>query len=206
MTGGVTTGETSGVTGSDPMNPTDAVIATPRLDLHTVRPRDYARLEVDRADPTLWVDRGFTNPHGHFVADPGPLPYRIPLATARPETAPWLLRVAVERATSTIIGASGFHGLPDGDGMVEIGLEVVAPERRRGFAMEILHGMWGWVIDQPGVTTLRYSVSPDNTASQHIVRGLGFTWVAQQIDDVDGPEDVFEMSAADYRQRYHAGA
>ncbi len=190
------------VTGAADDTGVDAVIRTPRLDLHTVRPRDYDLLQVDRADPRLWTDRGFTNPHGHFVDDPGPLRYRIPLATARPETAPWLLRVAVERATSTIIGASGFHGLPDADGMVEIGLEVVVPERRRGFATEILHGMWGWVIDQPGVATLRYSVSPDNTVSQHIVRGLGFTWISQQIDDEDGPEDVFEMSAAEYRRQY----
>jgi RimJ/RimL family protein N-acetyltransferase len=184
------------------MTHTDEVIRTPRLDLHTVRLRDYALLQVDRADPSLWIDRGFTNPHRYLVDDPGPLPYRIPLATSAPSSTPYLLRVAVDRATATIIGGSGFHGLPDSNGMVEIGLEVVAPARRQGFAMEILHGMWGWVIDQPRVTTLRYSVSPDNVASQHIVRGLGFTWISQQIDDEDGPEDVFEMSAADYRRRF----
>lgn len=86
--------------------------------------------------------------------------------------------------------------------MIEIGLEVVPAYRRQGYAVEMLHGMWGWVVDQPGVRVLRYTVSPENLPSQRIVRGLGFTHIGVQIDPEDGPEDIFEMTAVAYRQAH----
>lgn len=178
------------------------LIRTRRLDLHTVRPADYALLAVDRADPRLWVDRGFGNPVGHLVADPGPLPFRIPRVEANPDAAPYLLRMAVLRDEAVIVGSAGFHDLPDESGMIEIGLGIEPPYRGRGLAQELLHGMWGWVIDQPGVRMLRYTVSPDNAPSQAIIRKLGFAYCGQQMDEIDGPEDIFELSADEYRSRF----
>lgn len=177
---------------------TDGVIRTERLELHVVRPADYELLAVDRADPRLWIDRGFTNPHGYLVADPGPLPFRLPMVRQDPAQAPYLLRVAVDVAERVIVGGAGFHSLPDDAGVIEIGYEVVAPLRRNGFGSEILHGMWGWVVTQPGVRALRYSVGVDNVASQKIVRGLGFVHMGVQQDEIDGPEDVFELSVEEY--------
>ena len=182
-----------------------AVIRTARLDLHTVWPAEYTLLAVDRADPALWVDRGFSNPHRHLVDDPGPLPYRLPRIAANPAAAPYLLRMAVLRDEAVIVGSAGFHDLPDDTGMIEVGLGIEPAFRGRGLAQELLHGMWGWVVDQPGVRTLRYTVSPDNAPSQHIIRALDFAHVGVQQDEVDGPEDVFELSAADYRARFGSG-
>lgn len=179
----------------------DGVIRTDRLDLHEVRPEDYELLAVDRADARLWVDRGFTNPYGYLVDDPGPLPYRLPMVRLNPWQAPYLLRVAVLRDEAVIVGGAGFHALPDDAGVIEIGYEVVAPLRRNGFGSEILHGMWRWVISNPEVKTLRYSVGIENVASQHIIRSLGFAHTGVQQDEIDGPEDVFEMSADEYRRR-----
>jgi RimJ/RimL family protein N-acetyltransferase len=59
--------------------------------------------------------------------------------------------------------------------------------------------MWSWVIDQPGVQILRYTVSATNAPSMAIINSLGFTNVGQQIDEEDGPEEIFEMSAPDFR-------
>lgn len=175
---------------------------TPRLDLHAVLPHEYELLAVDRTDDRLWRDRGFTNPHRHLVDDPGPLPHRIPRIRANPEQAPYLLRLAVLREQGCIIGSAGFHDVPDAAGVIEIGYGIEPAFRNAGFGRELLHGMWAWVIDQPGVRTLRYTVSVDNAVSQHIVRSLGFTHKGVQIDDEDGPEDVFECEVADYRRRY----
>lgn len=186
------------------MTDTDLLISTERLDLHAVLPAEYALLAVDRADSRLWVDRGFANPFRHLVDDPGPLVHRIPRIATDPEAAPYLLRLAVLREAGVVIGSAGFHDRPDESGMIEIGLGVVPEFRGQGYAQEMLHGMWGWVIDQPGVVTLRYTVSPDNAPSQAIIRKLGFTYVGQQIDEEDGPEDIFEMSAAEYRHRHLA--
>jgi RimJ/RimL family protein N-acetyltransferase len=178
------------------------VIATERLELHTVRPEEYAILAVDRADPRLWHDRGFTNPYGHLVDDPGPLPFRLPRIAANPAAAPWLLRMAVHRGTREIVGSSGFHDLPNDDGMVEIGLEIVPPWRRQGLAREMLEGMWRWAVQQPGVEVLRYTVSPTNEASVRLIAGFGFQHVGVQMDEIDGPEDIYEMAAESFRSKY----
>lgn len=180
---------------------TDGVIRTDRLELHVVRPEDYELLAVNRADPRLWAGRGFTNPYGYLVDDPGPLAHRLPLVRANPSQAPYLMRVAVLADERVIIGGAGFHALPDADGMIEIGYSVLERFRRNGFGTEILHGMWRWVIEQPGVRILRYTVGIGNVPSQRIVRSLGFTHVGVQIDEEDGPEDVFEMSVEEYRAR-----
>jgi ribosomal-protein-alanine N-acetyltransferase len=138
------------------MSDLDLLISTENLDLHTVTPADYQLLEFDRADPELWVDRGFSNPFGHLVQDPGPLPYRIPRIKADPTLAKYLLRMAVFRPTQKIIGSAGFHAGPDESGMIEIGLGIIQQYQGRGFAQELLHGMWGWVVNDPLVTKLRY--------------------------------------------------
>jgi ribosomal-protein-alanine N-acetyltransferase len=179
----------------------DLVLRLERLDLHTVLPSEYDLLALDRSDARLWLDRGFANPLRHLVDDPGPLPYRLPRVEADPLAAPYLLRMAVLRDQGVIIGSCGFHDLPDDEGMIEIGLGVEESCRGRGYAQEMLHGMWQWVIDRPGVRTLRYTVSPDNAPSQAIIRKLGFAHMGVQIDEVDGPEDIYEMSAEEYRRR-----
>lgn len=186
------------------MTADDLLIATERLDLHTVLPEEYLLLEHDRADPRLWVNRGFSNPLGHLVDDPGPLPFRIPRIAADPEAAPYLLRLAVLRDQRMVIGSAGFHSRPDENGMIEIGLGVVTQERGRGYAQEALRGMWAWVVAKPAVRTLRYTVTPDNAPSQAIIGKFGFEHRGQQIDEIDGPEDIYELSAHEYRQRFLA--
>ena len=177
-------------------------IGTERLELLAILPEEFGRLEVDRADPTLWVDRNMTNPYRHLVDEPGPLVHRIPRVKANPEFAPYAVRLAVLRDTRTIIGSAGFHQLPDERGMIEIGLEIVEPMRRQGYARELVHGMWDWVIEQPNVRVLRYSCGVHNAPSQALVKSLDFTHVNVQIDEEDGPEDVYEMNVTEYRQRF----
>ena len=182
----------------------DLLIVTERLDLHTVLPGEYLLLQHDRADPRLWVDRGFANPLGHLVDDPGPLPFRIPKVAVDPGAAPYLLRLTVLREKGIVIGSAGFHARPDDAGMIEIGLGIAPAERGHGYAKETLRGMWAWVVAKPEVITLRYTVSPDNAASQAIIRTFGFEHRGQQLDEVDGPEDIYELSAQEYRRRFLA--
>ncbi len=177
-------------------------IVTERLELHAVTPGEYEILAIDRADSRLWIDRGFTNPHGHLISDAGPLPHRIPRIRKDPSLAPYLLRLAVLQESRTIIGSAGFHDLPDENGMIEVGMGIEPAFRGQGFAQELVLGMWGWVIDQPDVKILRYTVSPDNAPSQAIIKKFGFHFQGQQIDDEDGPEDIYEMSGEEFRTKF----
>lgn len=180
------------------------MIQTARLDLHAVQPAEYSLLAIDRADPRLWLDRGFSNPYRHLVDDPGPLVHRIPRILADPTAAPYLLRMAVLRESGAIVGSAGFHDRPDETGMIEIGLGIVPEWQGKGLGRELLVGMWGWVVRQPGVRMLRYTVSPDNVPSVALVRSFGFDHRGQQIDEEDGPEDIYEMAADDFNRRWCA--
>jgi RimJ/RimL family protein N-acetyltransferase len=100
--------------------------------------------------------------------------------------------------TREIVGSVSFHNAPDETGMLEIGLGVHENFRRQGFGCEALMGMWLWASAQSGVVKFRYTVDPNNEASVGLVRKFGFTHVGQQIDDEDGPEDIYEMSVKDF--------
>jgi len=66
----------------------------------------------------------------------------------------------------------------------------------------MLHAMWGWVVEDPLVKTLRYTVSPNNTISEHIIKKFGFTHKGQQIDAEDGPEDIYELPTSEYKLKF----
>lgn len=86
--------------------------------------------------------------------------------------------------------------------MIEIGLGIEPSFQNQGYASEALMGMWSWVIDQPGVQTLRYTVSATNKPSMRIIEKFGFTHVGQQLDEIDGPEEIYEMSVSEFRSRF----
>ena len=86
--------------------------------------------------------------------------------------------------------------------MVEIGLGIAGPFQNQGFAKETLRGMWLWAIEDSEVKTLRYTVSPRNVPSIRVVQSFGFNLVGQQIDEEDGPEDIYEMSAKEFRRKF----
>jgi len=180
----------------------DLVIHTKRLLLYTVLPNEYEALALDQADPNLWLDRGFSDPDKYFLNNPNPIKYRLPRIRQNPEYAKYLLRVAVSKDNPIIIASAGFHDAPDSDGMIEIGFGVDKKHQSMGFGQEILHGMWSWVVNDPQVKTLRYTVSPDNLISQHIIKKFDFVFKGQQIDDEDGPEDIYELSASDYKLKF----
>jgi RimJ/RimL family protein N-acetyltransferase len=119
-----------------------------------------------------------------------------------PEVAKYLLRVAVLRESMEIIGSAGFHNLPDNNGMIEIGFGIDPAFQNKGYGKQLLHGMWNWVLKDQRVKTLRYTVSPSNLISKQIIKKLEFNLVGEQIDDVDGVEEIYELSANDYKLRF----
>ena len=180
----------------------DDPIHTKDLTLYTVELADYNLLEADYAHPKLWLDRGFSDPHKYFLNNRNPIPYRINQVRKDPKVAKYLLRVAVLKQGMEIIGSAGFHNLPDENGMIEIGFGVDPAFQNKGYGKQLLHGMWNWVVKEPKVKTLRYTVSPTNLISKQIIQKLEFDLVGEQIDDVDGVEEIYELSSSDYKLRF----
>jgi RimJ/RimL family protein N-acetyltransferase len=178
------------------------LIQTERLDLHHVGAADLIDLFEKRDDTQALSGKAFTNPLRVLIDFQGPLAWRVPQVKENPEVNKWFVRWAVLRSTQEVIGSSSFHGAPDSNGMMEIGLGVEVAFQRQGFGKEILQGMWGWVVSEPVVKTLRYTVSPTNTASIALINSLGFDYMGEQMDEVDGPESIYEMSADTYRKKF----
>lgn len=178
------------------------LISTPRLELHHIPADGLIALLDLKNDAAAIAGRNIENPHGVLVEDEGPLRWRVPQVKADPLTNKWFLRFITLSSTREIIGSTSFHGVPDEAGMIEIGIGLDEKFWGYGYAKEALFGMWRWAVTHPEVRTLRYTVSPTNIASVSIINGFGFAHVGQQMDDIDGPEDIYEMSSVDFQKKF----
>jgi RimJ/RimL family protein N-acetyltransferase len=180
----------------------EAPIQTPRLELHHIPADGLIALLDEKSDQLAIAGREFTNPHHVLISDEGPLPWRVPQVKSDPTTNKWFIRFIVLKESHEAIGSISFHGVPDENGMMEIGLGIEEAFRGNGYAKEALLGMWRWVSGQPGVKTLRYTVSPTNIPSIAIIKGFGFNHNGQQMDEIDGPEDIYEMDCAEFMKKW----
>lgn len=180
----------------------EPVIETPRLELHHISAQGIIDLYENRNDVAAIAGRAFTNQHRVLIANSGPLGWRVPQVKVDPSTNKWFVRFIVLKQTHEVVGSISFHGVPDVDGMIEIGLGIEEAFRGNGYAKEALTGMWRWACGFPEVKTLRYTVSPDNLPSIAVIEYFGFTYKGQQQDEVDGPENIYEMSTKDFMARW----
>lgn len=122
--------------------------------------------------------------------------YRLKQLAADPSAAPWIARAVLAEPTGEVIGYAGFHGPPDPAGMVEVGYTVGPQFRRRGYARAILAALIERAAADPGVRTVRASISPDNAASLATIAGFGFHRAGEQWDPEDGLELLFEVGVS----------
>ncbi len=176
------------------------IISTQRLDLHHLRGDHLIELFETRDDVNLLIGKGFSNPYRVLVDFQGPLAWRVPQVIADHTVNKWFVRWIVLRESQEIIGSASFHGAPDQSGMVEIGLGIEPAFQGNGYAKEALMGLWDWALSHPEVNTLRYTVSPSNLPSIAVVKSFGFTYCGQQEDEIDGPEDVYEMTRQEFQE------
>ncbi|CAN2182833.1 RimL Acetyltransferases, including N-acetylases of ribosomal proteins [Candidatus Nanopelagicaceae bacterium] len=176
----------------------EPVIVTPRLELHHISAQGIIELYENKSDVTAIAGRDFTNPHQNLVKESGPLGWRVPQVKVDPSVNKWFVRFIVLKESKEVIGSTSFHGVPDAEGMMEIGLGIEEAFRNKGYAREALAGMWKWVSTFPEVKTLRYTVSPENLPSIAVINYFGFEYKGQQMDEIDGPENIYEMSTAEF--------
>jgi ribosomal-protein-alanine N-acetyltransferase len=133
----------------------------------------------------------------YFVADQELWLWQLRLSdlAGNPEAARWIARAAVDDPGGFVVGHAGYHGPPDGNGMVEVGYTVVPEYRRRGYARAMLAALLRRAAGEPGVLVVRASISPGNAASLATIRGFGFEPAGEQWDEIDGRELLFERPA-----------
>jgi len=171
------------------------VLKTHRLDLLCLTVQELLEMGTNHQ---VFQNRGFENPHGVITGENLPRTNRVADVREHPENIKWYYRIIVDRSRQVAVGSVSFHGSPDDRGMVEIGIGIAEAERGKGYAQEALAGMWHWVVKQPGVKFLRYTVTPENEPSMAIIRKFDFPLVGEQIDEEDGLELIFERAASEY--------
>ena len=178
------------------------VISTARLELHHIAADRLIALFEKRDDTFALVGETFTNPLRTLIDFQGPLRWRVPQVKADPAINKWFVRWIVLKENREVIGSISFHSAPDEQGMMEIGLGIETQYQNQGYAKEALLGMWRWVLTFPEVKILRYTVSPENLPSIAVIKYFGFDFKGQQIDDEDGPEDIYEMDRETFLKKW----
>ncbi|KAB8139853.1 GNAT family N-acetyltransferase [Chloroflexia bacterium SDU3-3] len=169
-------------------------IFSPRLSLVSLSPACLAAcLEGDAAEASRLL--GVAIPP-EFLAERWLLELRLGDLRADPSWQPWLLRAVVLRATGEMIGHIGFHTPPAPDyldalapGGIEMGYTIYPAHQRQGYATEAASALMAWA-EQRGQRRFVLSISPGNEPSQRIARRLGFAKVGEQVDEIDGVEEV----------------
>ena len=113
---------------------------------------------------------------------------------------PWMPRAICLRQPGLMIGHIGFHTQPGADYLrgyaphgVEFGYTIFASFRQQGYATEASAALMEWATAAYQVQQFVLSISPENSPSLHIAQHFGFQKVGTQIDEVDGPEDIFVL-------------
>ncbi len=117
-----------------------------------------------------------------------------------PAYLPWSIRAVILRETNSVVGYVNFHAqplshseFPQASNMAEIGYTIFEPWRRRGIAREALAAMLRFAAEN-GADQAVLSIAPDNLPSLRLASRFGFVKIGTQVDEIDGPEDVYLLS------------
>lgn len=182
-----------------------AIIASEHLDLISMTPaflEAALRGDASAAEATL----GLVIPSAWYEKR-GLMEMRLDQLRQDPALQPWLVRAMGLRGprmpapgTVAMVGHIGFHTGPNPEYLrdlapdaVEIGYSVFPPYRRRGYAREAAQALMDWAHREQGISRFVVSISPQNAPSLALARGFGFQRIGSHMDEVDGPEDIFEL-------------
>jgi [ribosomal protein S5]-alanine N-acetyltransferase len=98
----------------------------------------------------------------------------------------------IEKSARVAIGQMGFMGMPDADGMVEIGYGINRSYEGRGYATEMVRALVEWALNHPEVRGVRAECSVDNPGSIRVLEKSDFIRTGTRVDDEDGPLIMWE--------------
>ena len=120
-----------------------------------------------------------------------------------PGYGPWSIRAMIHRQERRMVGHIRFHTAPDPDylhpyarGAVEFGYHVFEGDRRQGYASEAVGAAMDWAKADFGIRRFIVTVSPANAPSLALIARLGFRWIGEHVDGVDGVEHIFLREVA----------
>ena len=91
----------------------------------------------------------------------------------------WLF---ISKENRTVVGDGGFKGIPDGNGVIDIGYAIIEAQRQKGFAFEAVSALLKWGLSQDGVTAITADCLNNNIPSINLLIKIGMS----EIEKKDG--------------------
>lgn len=101
------------------------------------------------------------------------LPFVTQAFQENPEATGFEFWMIARKESMTIIGDIGFHGIPDDQGIVEIGYGLIEEEQRKGYGYEALQAMMDWAKSHEQVTAIRADCLVTNVPSIRVLEKSG---------------------------------
>ena len=98
----------------------------------------------------------------------------------------WGAFFMTHKTDKCLVGTCGFKGLPDTEGVVEIGYEVRPDYRERGLATEVVHSLAQYAFDSGQVQAVVAHTLAVESASVSVLRKKGFLFDGFYVSDEDG--------------------
>ncbi len=81
--------------------------------------------------------------------------------------------IIIHKADQVAIGAIGFHGAPNEQGMVEIGYSIIPEYEGHGYATEIAHCLIDWAFQTQEIKVITAECLNDNIGSIRVLEKVG---------------------------------
>ena len=80
--------------------------------------------------------------------------------------------IAIHSRDRAVIGGIGFMGVPDKDGVVEVGYDIVPEYRKQGYATEMARALIGWAFQETDIKVVTASCLDDNIGSIKVLENV----------------------------------
>ncbi len=122
----------------------------------------------------------------NWLIFPESVEYSLKMLEANPQILRWGMHLFLKKDENKIIGSGGFKGVPDENGMVEMGYAVSPLYENKGFATEAARGMIDYAFSWSPVRMVDAHTLAEENASGKILQKCGMTKIAEKHDTEDG--------------------
>lgn len=125
--------------------------------------------------------------------------YALKMLEENPQNLRFGMHFFVHKADNRLIGTGGFKGVPDNDGMVEIGYAVAPGYQNQGLATEAARAMIEYAFSWAAVNVVEAHTLAEQNASTAVLKKCGMKKIAEKEDPEDGPVWHWRVERKDFK-------
>lgn len=112
--------------------------------------------------------------------------YSLDKITEHPASTQWWTYLMILKEAPILIGNCGYKGMPDVNGMVEIGYEIAEKYQNRGLATEAAQGLVKHAFQAPSVQKVQAHTLAGKNPSVRVLEKCNFKFIKEINDPEDG--------------------